>query len=191
MADLFRNRFRIPTARAPWWNYGSDAAYFVTICTHGRQHFFGEVVDGTMMNSPLGQIANECWQKLPEHFPFIHLDEFVVMPNHVHGIIVIDHNGIGERLHASSLLPDSEKFHATSLPKNEVMAAISPKTGSLATIIRSYKSAVSRLTREIHVDFAWQTRYHDHIIRDPKNHDVNRYYILNNPLTWDEDRFNL
>lgn len=70
------------------------------------------------------------------------------------------------------------------------MAAISPKSGSLPTIIRSYKSAVSKQARDIHADFAWQTRFHDHIIREADTHERIRYYILNNPRLWDKDKFN-
>ena len=204
MADLFRNKYRVPSARAPWWDYGRDAAYFITICTHDRQHFFGEVEQGEMRLTEIGQIAHDCWHGIPDHFPFVHLHEFVVMPNHVHGIVIIDRYGSGlppvETLHATSLSLSShvsnvETLHATSLPsqppKNEKMAAISPKSGSLSTIIRSYKSAVSKQARVIHADFAWQSRFHEHIIRDAQKLEKIRFYILNNPLLWEKDKFNL
>ncbi len=111
MTELFRNKYRIPSARAEWWDYGNNAAYFVTICTQNREHFFGRIVvnsgshrvpetrliaslpaDGSpqFIPSPLGTIALACWLEIPQHFPFVRLDAFVVMPNHVHGILVID-----------------------------------------------------------------------------------------------------
>ncbi len=195
MADLFRNRYRVPSARAPWWDYGRDAAYFVTICTQGHTHFFGEVEKDKMRLTEIGTIAHDCWQEIPDHFPFVHLHEFVVMPNHVHGIVIIDRYGYAppvETLHDTPV----ETLHATSLPtsdppppKNEEMAALSPKSGSLSTIIRSYKSAVSKQARAIHADFTWQARFHDRIIRDAQGHEKIRYYIINNPRLWEKDRF--
>ena len=93
MSDKFLDIYRIPSARAAWWDYRNDAAYFVTICTAGREHYFGEIVETTpkkeMQLSEIGQIAHQNWIKISEHFPFIRLDAFVVMPNHIHGIMII------------------------------------------------------------------------------------------------------
>ncbi len=97
MLDKFQNKYRIPSARLKNWDYGSDAIYFVTICTANRECYFGEIVETQNLASPyqmeyseLGKIANQCWIEIPKHFPFVILDKFVVMPNHVHGIIIID-----------------------------------------------------------------------------------------------------
>ena len=184
MADLFRNKYRIPSARAPWWDYGRDAAYFVTICTKDREHYFGEVVGNEMQLTEIGQIAYDRWHQIPVHFPSVRLDAFVVMPNHVHGIVVITNS-----VDSVETLHDVQTLHATSLPppppnKNEKMAAISPQPGSLSTIIRSYKSAVSKDARAIHADFAWQTRFHDHIIRTDDSFQRIKNYILSNTLLW-------
>src|SRR5262245_50579139 len=84
--DKFKGKYRIASARWANWDYGSNAAYFVTICTANRIHSFGEVAGGVMAFTPLGQVAVNCWKEIPAHFPFVVLDEFVVMPNHVHGI---------------------------------------------------------------------------------------------------------
>jgi putative transposase len=199
MSDKFQDIYRIPSARAVWWDYRNDAAYFVTICTAGREHYFGEIVETApkqkMQLSEIGQIAHQHWMEIPEHFPFIKLDAFVVMPNHVHGILVIDHSiestpvmmlpGSVETLHATSLqTPSSQPI------KNEEMAAISPKPGSLSSVIRSYKSSVSKQAREIHADFAWQTRFHDHIIRDVESWRKIQEYILTNPTRWDKAKYN-
>ena len=94
MADRYKNKYRIPSARWSEWDYGSNAAYFVTICTAHRERFFGEIVQGEMQLSEIGLIAQEYWLRIPSHFPFVVLDAFVIMPNHVHGIIVINkHDG--------------------------------------------------------------------------------------------------
>jgi len=110
MSDRFHDKYRIPSARASWWDYGRNAAYFVTICTEGRDCYFGniagasqtaeilktvETLHATSLHqknilSPIGEIAQSCWKEIPEHFPYVQLDSFVVMPNHVHGIIIID-----------------------------------------------------------------------------------------------------
>lgn len=132
MTDKFRNQYRIPSARASWWDYGADAAYFVTICTKDRIRYFGKVEDGVVDLSDIGKIAYKCWEATPNHFPFVILDEFVIMPNHVHGIIVInkgqdvivDDNPVLKTLHATS------PRHATPLPNNRSISKISPKLQS-------------------------------------------------------------
>lgn len=90
--DKFENKYRIPSARAQWWDYGSNAPYFITICTKNREHFFGEIKDGKMVLSGIGRMAYVFWMEIPVHFSFVVLDEFVVMPNHIHRIIIIDKN---------------------------------------------------------------------------------------------------
>ena len=120
----------------------------------------------------IGMLADKFWLEIPEHFPFAKLDEYIIMPNHVHGIIKID-NTI-ETLHATSPLS-----HATSISQG-----ISPKKGSLASVIRSYKSVVTKNAKIINPDFSWQTRFYDHIIRDEKSLNNIRAYIKNNPENW-------
>jgi putative transposase len=88
--DKFRNKYRIKSARHPNWDYANNAAYFVTICTKGRECYFGEIANGQMKLSDIGKIAFDCWIEIPKHFPFVKLDALVIMPNHVHGIIIID-----------------------------------------------------------------------------------------------------
>ena len=89
MPDKFKNRYRIASTRLPNWDYGGNAPYFVTICTKDREHYFGKIVDAQMQLSKIGEAALDCWMKIPNHFPHCHLDESVIMPNHVHGIIII------------------------------------------------------------------------------------------------------
>lgn len=90
MSDKFRNKYRIESARLKHWDYGWNAAYFITICTKDRTCFFGRAVDGKMVLNEIGQIARNCWLAIPEYFPFVKLADHIVMPNHVHGILVID-----------------------------------------------------------------------------------------------------
>ena len=88
--EKYQNKYRIPPARAPFWDYAWNASYFVTVCTQNRICWFGNVVNGQMVLSEIGEIAHQCWSDIPIHFPFVKLDAFVVMPNHVHGIVTID-----------------------------------------------------------------------------------------------------
>jgi len=90
MSDKFKGKYRIKSTRLPNWDYGKDAVYFVSICTQNREHYFGEITNGVMQLSEIGKMANKYWLEISEHFPFVELDEFVVMPNHVHGIIIIN-----------------------------------------------------------------------------------------------------
>jgi len=86
----FQKKDRIESNRLQNWDYSSNAAYFITICTKNRKHFFGKIFKGKMQLSEIGKMANIYWNEIPEHFPFVKLDAFVVMPNHVHGINIID-----------------------------------------------------------------------------------------------------
>ncbi|MBU1822305.1 MAG: transposase [Bacteroidetes bacterium] len=187
MDDKFRNKYRIPSARAQWWDYGWNGAYFITICTAHREHFFGEIVDGKMNLSPVGVMADIFWHEIRSHTQFVELGDFVVMPNHIHGILILDKPEI-----AVQTLP-VETLHATSLPqittKNEQMAKISPKAESVSVILRSYKSAVTKHANRLGFENGWQTRFHDHIIRDDAEYQRIADYIANNPGNWRDDKF--
>jgi REP element-mobilizing transposase RayT len=89
MSDKFKNRYRIPSARLLNWDYSSNAAYIITICTADRKHYLGTIVNTKMKLSSIGEFAYKCWLETPNHFPHFYLEEFVVMPNHVHGILMI------------------------------------------------------------------------------------------------------
>ena len=183
----FQNKYRIPSARLQSWDYGTNAAYFITICTHNRAHFFGDILDGIMQLNEIGQLAEKYWMEIPLHFPFVKLGNFVVMPNHTHGILIInksdDDTPIApvQTLHCNvcTISPNGPIF-----PKNEKMAKISPKPGTIPTIIRSYKSIITKNARLICPDFNWHPRFHDHIIRDAQSFENIQNYITNNPINW-------
>ena len=122
----FAGKYRIQTARAPWWDYANDGAYFVTICTAHRECCFGDVADGKMHFSTLGQIANNIWEEIPRQFPYAELGEYQVMPNHVHGIIVINGNS------------GRDAINRVSTPRNaETTASTAETTASIAETIAS------------------------------------------------------
>lgn len=149
------------------YDYSSPGAYFVTICTYNRKCVFGEVRDERVILSAVGNKAKAFFGRIPEHFENITLDEFVVMPNHLHGIIVIQ---VGVQ-------------NFEPLQRHNVFQHIVPK--SLGSVIRTYKSVVTRWCRiNGHRYFKWQRNYFEHIIRDENDLNKIRDYIRNNPLEW-------
>ena len=162
------------------YNYASDGWYFVTICTQNREFYFGEINDQTMFLTGIGEIAQQLWTEIPVHFPMAELGEFVVMPNHVHGIIGI------HRRDVACNIPTCDDTHT----KNEYMASISPKPGTLSAMIRSYKSAVTKWCHDNQIsNFGWQSRFHDHIIRNQEEFDRIEKYIMENIQNWEADKF--
>jgi len=149
-------------------------AYFVTICTRERECLFGHVVYGEMRLNDAGEIARRCWEDIPDHFPLAELDAFVIMPNHVHGIIVVPGKGTACRALTS------EQFGK-------------PAVGSVPTIVRSYKSSVTRhmnLLRGTTGTPLWLRNYYEHIVRSEAELMAIREYITSNPARWDEDENN-
>jgi len=190
-SDKFMNKYRIPSVRKPNWDYRSQAVYFITICTQNRLHYFGNIENGEMILSETGQIATTYWFDIPKHFPFIELINFVVMPNHVHGLLRIRENTNDirlETLHATSLQRSIQNPLISEIPnKNESMSEISPKRGSLSSVIRSYKSVVTRYANKNKIEFGWQSRFHDHVVKKGVDYSCIFEYISNNPQNWHDD----
>lgn len=181
------------------WDYGSSSAYFITICTNDREHYFGEISDSKMQVSPVGAIAYVLWHEIKNHAKNVELGEFVVMPNHVHGILILNGNNGIANIDGGAVGDGGDvvggRDVACNVPtginhlKNEQMAAISPKSNTVSSIIRSYKSAVTKYCNRLGLPFKWQSRYHDHIIRNDESFQRISEYIMNNPLNWREDKF--
>ncbi len=175
--NLYQNKYRIASARHPTWDYGAAGAYFVTVCTRGRLCWFGEVNDGEMNLSPIGELVQSEWFKTPNMRPDMNLvlGVFQVMPNHFHGIIII---GL-----------DKTNDHDVSAGVNQ----FGPQSNNLASIIRGIKSSVTTKVRKMdhHAasDFAWQSRFHDHIIRDEASYQRISNYIIQNTANWNSDKF--
>lgn len=167
------------------YNYAQAGAYFVTICTHDRAHLFSAIVDGVMVLSHAGTIAQERWLALPDHHSHIELDAFVVMPNHVHGIIVLV--GTGPALSAGPALSGTNNVNTDNAGADN--AGVVPTLGAA---IGSYKSGVTRRVQEAQGEpqrQVWQGRYHDHIIRSKAALNRISEYIMHNPAQWHEDTF--
>jgi REP element-mobilizing transposase RayT len=187
MADKFQDRYRIPSARLQNWDYRRNAAYFITICTAGRVCCFGNVADGKMHLSHLGIIADILWHEIANHSKNVELDAYVVMPNHIHGILILNGDDVCDGRDVACNVSTTTTTKPSD--KNEMMSDISPKPGSVSTIVRSYKSAVTKHAHRLGFDFEWQSRFHDHIIRNEGSFQRIRNYIYNNPLNWRENKF--
>lgn len=202
MSDKFNKRFRISSTRLQNWNYGWNAVYFVTICSRDREEYFGKIKNGKMILSNIGVLANVFWYEIKNHFAYVELDEFVVMPNHVHGILTIkkpeheidkqfDQNNdkncnvdeTVETRHALSL----QSAQKTTLGQKRYQ---NPGKNNLSTIIGSYKSAVTKHARRLGYEFGWQSRFYDRIIRNTESLIMVQKYILDNVVNWDNDKFN-
>ncbi|MCB0044280.1 MAG: hypothetical protein KDD92_02500 [Caldilineaceae bacterium] len=195
---LFRNRYRIESARLPNWDYSANAWYFITICTQNRRHFFGRIEGATMRLSKIGDVAARNWADIPLFSIGVRVDEFMVMPNHLHGIIVLertpaDQNILGINQDSQDHVETLQCNVSTSTMDQDEFAAkmsqISPRAGSVSAIVRSYKSAVTRTVRRLgFTDFGWQARFYDSIIRHERSLQRVRAYIQANPARWDKDR---
>ena len=187
----FRDKYRIPSARAQWWDYGNDGAYLITICTKNRECYFGNVVDAKMQLSHIGLLADVFWHEIKNHAKNVRLDAFQVMPNHIHGVLIL--NGNERETDNSSV----ETTHALSLPPDSLPQPPSPGqkrfqhqgSNTISSIIGSYKSAVTKHAHRLGYEFDWQDRFHDVIIRDEEAYIRIAHYIKNNPAKWDEDKF--
>jgi REP element-mobilizing transposase RayT len=163
--------------RLPDYDYSQPGAYFITIVTYQRECLFGEITDGEMHLSVMGQIAKENWCAIPEHFPYAGWGAYVVMPNHVHGIIIIHENGL-----ATNSSPAVGASHWDAPTPN------GPKRGSIGAIIGSYKMSVTRrIQREYNATGIWQRNYYERIIRNDEEHDRICLYIESNVANWARD----
>ena len=179
----YNNKYRIESVRLKNWDYRNNGAYFITINTRNRKHFFGEIINSEMRLSPIGEYAENFWMEIPNHFPFVELGNFVVMPNHTHGILII--NNV-KSLQCNDI---DKSLQCNDSTTNQYYSDISPKSGSISTIVRSYKSVVSKHARLLNTEFNWQPKFHDHIIRNSESFERIQNYIENNPSNWKEDKF--
>lgn len=184
---LYRGTYRVESARHPDWDYRNPGWYFVTICTQDRVRFFGTIQNGVVGLSQAGCVAHRYWTTIPDHFDHVRLDAFIVMPNHVHGLIgIVDQLPVETRRGTS--LRGADENESRDQPRSS-MSDITPDPGSLGVIINQYKGAVTRTVRRtVRDDFAWQPRYHDRIVRNKREFQAIRRYVVENPLNWKGDR---
>jgi len=184
----FQNKYRSESARAQWWNYANDGAYFITICTAGREWLFGEIANNEMNLSPIGEIVYQEWNISFDMRAELFCDTFVIMPNHIHAILLIDNKSHGIVGTHGLPLP-------TTPPTNTGVAYRSPK--SISSFMAGFKSAATKRINEYRKDArpcdptgpVWQTRFHDHIIRNDEEYQRIYNYIESNIQNWEKDTF--
>ena len=166
------------SVRLKEYDYSQEGYYYITICTKNRECWFGNVVDGEMKLSDIGEIVKKCWMEIPQHFDNAFVDVFVVMPNHFHGIVVIENERNAPCRGLINQTPTK-----WILQKNPKMV--------LGKIIRYFKAKTSFMIHKIgYHNFAWHRNYYEHIIRNEKKLYYKRKYIMNNSLKWEIDENN-
>ena len=151
--------------RLKHYDYSQEGAYFVTVCTNDKEWLFGDVINGEMQLNDMGNVTLQCWKEIPKHFPNAVLDEFIVMPNHIHGIVIF--NAVG----AKNISPLQ---HGTSM--------------TIGSVIRGFKIGVTKWARANGASHdPWQRNYYEHIIRNQPELNKIREYIINNLLNWETD----
>ena len=182
-------------------DYSQAGLYFITICVKDREYSFGEIIHDKMILNSAGIIADKCWLEIPNHFPHTILHEYIIMPNHIHGIIELVRNivrplhDVGTR-HVVSLRDNPDNHVGASHvipipgPQHNQNQFSKPIPGSVSVIIQQYKSSVKRLCNKNNIaNFQWQSRFYDHIIRDERSYHRIAEYIINNPVEWNDDKF--
>jgi REP element-mobilizing transposase RayT len=160
--------------RLKGYDYSQQGMYFVTVCTHNHHFLFGHIAEERITLNNAGRFTNKCWLEIPEHFPHVALDEFIIMPNHIHGIIIINDINVGANNYSPLQI---NQFRSPS------------KT--IGSMIRGFKIGVTKWFRaNTNVYNVWQRNYYEHIIRNENKLNKIREYIINNPLKWLLDREN-
>ena len=178
MSGLYKNKYRIQSARLQNWDYAWNAAYFITICTEKKRCYFGDIVENRMILSAVGILADVFWHEIKHHTKNVELGEFIVMPNHVHGVLILNNS-----------IDPVETRHALSqdyIGKNRFQ---NQGKNTISSIVGSYKSAVTKHAHRLGFDFKWQSRFYDHIIRNEASYNQIGQYIAENPNCWVDDKF--
>lgn len=154
------------------YDYSFPGWYYITICTKNFNSWFGKVKNGSVEYNWLGKIAQKYFLEIPDHFKNTEIDEFIIMPNHLHGIIIINDNVVGKRDRVS------------------LRGFGNIGKDSLSLIVNQYKGSVTRFARKNdYKEFSWQPRFYEHIIRNDNDLHRIRTYIRNNPLKWELDEY--
>lgn len=167
--------------RLPGYDYTRPGAYFLTILAHKKEHLFGNVIKGVVQLSPVGEIVQEQWQKIPTHFPDVLLDAFVIMPNHIHGILVITEG-------AASMGKGKAFDLGSSHKSNALPIRLGSQPGSIPAVLQNFKSITSRKINKLlnsPRSTIWHRNYYEYIIRDEEDFSRIQEYILENPMKWD------
>ena len=193
-------QFKTKSMRLKYWDYTTPWWYFVTISTQNHKEYFGEIINGKMQLNQIGKIAEYEWIKTAGLRENIELDEFIIMPNHIHGIVIINESKTTCRDVASNVLDiegnknsetvifNTDVARYVSTANKNYFSNISPNPKSLSAVIRGFKSAVTKQCNLHKYNFKWQPKFYDRIIRNEKELYNIRRYIKQNPLKWDLEK---
>ena len=170
----YKNKYRIDSARLSFWNYSQSGYYYITICTKDRIFYFGEIIDDKMRLNEIGYIAKRFWRTIPRYYKYMKLDSFIVMPNHIHGILKI--------------VKSVETHNCASLQRQSCKNKFGPQSKNISAAVRAFKSSVKKYANDSQIDFVWQSGFYDHVIRNKKELYNIRKYIKENPVKWQFDR---
>jgi len=197
----FKGKYRGESIRMQNWDYGWNGRYFVTTITKNRVHYFGKIENEEMVLSNIGTIAYILWYEIKNHTKDVELDEFVVMPDHIHGILVINNfEGKTDKREIGLTIDNKnteDNDNISDIFNTKTDSSIIPLTpgqrrfqnqgkNTVSSILGSYKSAVSNYAHRLGFEFGWQPRFHDHLIRDEKEYWRIKNYIKNNPKNWNK-----
>ena len=163
----FHGKYRIPSARLQDWDYATNAYYFVTICTKNREYFLGEISNGNIQYSVIGDFACNYLRDINQYATYTCVDTFVVMPNHIHLLVFLRHMQGEYRQNKFGTLREK----------------------SISSVINHFKGRVTKFANSKGILFGWQERYHDHIVRDNDDYQRIYQYISNNVDNWRDDQF--
>lgn len=186
MEGYYKNKYRIKSSRRVGHDYSQDGYYFITICTYNKEEILGVVKNSGVVFTDIGRYVFQCWIKISGSFPFVKLDVFVIMPNHIHGILIVKNKKTVETRRGASLqcgasASDEYKNKFGPLQKN-----------SISSIVNHFKGNVKKwCNKNGYENFYWQPRFHDRIIRNDIELNEIRQYIIDNPLKWRLDRNNI
>ncbi|WBO85919.1 transposase [Hymenobacter yonginensis] len=175
-SELYHDRYRVASARLRGYDYGQNGAYFVTICTQHRTRFFGDIIvpnhdwdQASLDLTPVATLVLDGWQQIPARFPFVTLDAFVLMPDHLHGLLFFD-----KPTEPTPSLHYENRF--------------APQRDNLAAVLRGFKAGTTAQARRAGLPLAWQPRFYDRVVRSPEELDKIRHYILTNPTRWQHEQ---
>ena len=173
------------------FDYADPGYYFVTICTKNKIHYFGDIHDYKMTLNNIGQITNDIWQSIPGHYPNVSLNEYIIMPNHIHGIIIIKENAEDRNVGTGHCPVQSQRERVALKRTGRCPVPTKKNYGLLSKIINAFKNLVLKeiKNQNINCNFSWQRSFYDHVIRGEKGLKQIRDYINNNPVKWQLDRF--
>lgn len=197
------------------YDYTQQGLYFITICCHQRKYLFGNVGNGEMILNNVGKIAQQCWLEIPQHFTNVILHEFVIMPNHLHGIVEFVGESVGANQHSSNNVPPRNNELKNNIPQNpplngnivqtnqhssnnetdnrngaNVDSPLRSPSKTIGSMVRGFKIGVVKLVRKnTDIVDVWQRNYYENIIRNEKSYHNISQYIINNPKNWNGDKF--